>query len=162
MIHETDVDRLEERLIAAEVSEIWGVTFVKNGPLAALDWHILDKNGVYFGSAEAKRRLILPTTYSTIILSERKYKDLQNSANRNGEAFFIVKFNGGSIWSVDIKTIPSLKARMGGRTDREGDNPNDLELVVDIPMSSFTRVCRHEFTMLSSPPTCAKCGAKAQ
>jgi hypothetical protein len=157
---ETDKDLEEERLAAKEVGEIWGVIFVKNKKFHPIDWHIL-KNGMYYGSAEFKRRYRLSTEYSTVFISQPKFEALYAAARRKGYSYFIVRFDDG-IFYIDIMNIPLDKGfKLKGRTDRKGIAPNDIEPILEIPMSRMVKLCKHEFTLLSNPPSCAKCGVMA-
>lgn len=138
MINQTEANKAEEKRIAAFVAEQWGVQFNEYADLDPLDWWI-QKGNRTIGFSEIKRRHNASTKYPTVFLSLRKWFYLLHTSRATcRQGWFIVKFND-CVCHIEVGHVDAGNNCVAGRTDREG-NPNDLEPIIHVPVSSMTRM----------------------
>lgn len=127
-------DTASENYVASVMEREWGCTVHRYGYLDAWDF-IGVKGGKTAFIAELKTRNVESTTYQTVFLSAHKWFALSNAALGLGvPALFIVRFTD-LIAYQRFDDIDASNNRIAGRRDR-GER-NDLELMIDVPISSM-------------------------
>lgn len=133
--YETPEDQSHERQVVDLLCAKWGCTAAKTPRFYGVDWSLQKGNEVK-AMAEVKFR---KASYPTYILSLHKFVEMCQSAAVSGLPYFLVVS-----WPEEsqrvvryVSVTPEIKQRVihGGRKDR-GD-AQDVEPVVEIPMSKF-------------------------
>jgi hypothetical protein len=137
--YETEIDRLGEEQLRQKLEQAIGGSFYKlNPPAYRVDWfHTVNGKGVAF--VEAKRRNRTFTQYPDVVLSAHKYADGVNLAEGTGLSFCLVVEFTDCIAIAFLEKSLKLPTSYGGRTSKTRD-AGDIEPVVHIPMSCFTKV----------------------
>lgn len=135
-IYESQFDRNNEQDVADILSKTWEAEIKKLPMSYNVDWIML-RNGEIKAFAELKVRKNYKDKYPTLLLSFNKWRHGIDMGKTVGVPFIIiVKWNEGIFWHTAGKS--SVTFGVGGRRDR-GD-PYDIEPVVYIPTSAFTKV----------------------
>jgi hypothetical protein len=100
---------------------------IEEGPFSKHDFTIIADGCEAIG--EYKRRTHKFGTYPDVTLSESKWNHLRKY---KGSAFIVFEFTDG-VYLGDVTNMPSLTAKMGGRTLRTRD-PFDIHMCVQIPI----------------------------
>lgn len=84
---------------------------------------------------EIKRRNYSKHRFDTFVLSKVKF-DLLRAFD--GDAFYVAVWNDGTLYA-NVKEMPELRPKMGGREPRPGA-VNDIELMVEMPRTFFKEI----------------------
>ena len=135
---QTADDRASEEEVAAILSQRWNCEFGRFGHLSALDWFVT-RHGRMIGVAELKTRSHPSTQFPTVWLNVRKWLALQLMVVAAGvQATFVVRFTDG-IFYCRLADIDAQQMRVAG-CKRVVKARSDIEPVIDIPVSTLTRV----------------------
>ena len=102
-------------------------TVIEEGPFSKHDFTIIANGCEAIG--EYKRRTHKFGTYPDVTLSESKWNYLRKY---RGSAFIVFEFTDG-VYLGNVSIMPSLTAKLGGRTLKTRD-PFDIHMCVQIPI----------------------------
>lgn len=135
-VYETPHDIERERAVARLICVTWACIPKKLPRLHCADY-LLVRGGKPAGWAEIKTRTHSFGTYSTYIISERKWRALSALSRVSGVPFFLfVRFLDGTYYINGLDTDYSVV--VGGRNDR--NDIKDIEPVAGIDLRHF-RIC---------------------
>jgi hypothetical protein len=136
-VYETAGDLTAEDRVSNSLAEAWGFDLEKLPRLHTFD-RALKRDGVLRGYVEIKNR---KKSYPTYLISLRKWRDmLMVSETAKVPAALVVCWPVEGEMKTKVIRISNAKVGIveGGRRDR--DDPNDIEDMVEIPMSQFDDV----------------------
>lgn len=129
----------DELEVAMAVEKNCKINCTQDNFLDSLDF-TLRKDGEVIGFAETKARSNTLHRYPTVFLSVRKWSAFVETGL---PGYFIVKFTDG-IRVARVDTITNPKIIMAGRRDRV-NAPNDIEPIIEVPVSQFKELKGYEF-----------------
>ena len=137
-LYETIEDRLQEQSVSEKLKEAWNLDVWSLAPYATTGDLLLGKDGVLKAICEVKRRYNARDKYETYIISRSKLRRISATAEAlNTKGLLVVQFEDALVWH-DATSSLVYETRWGGRYDRE--DPNDLELMVHIPLDKLKTV----------------------
>ena len=137
-LYETIEDRLQEQSVSGKLKEAWKVDVWSFAPYTTTGDLLLGRNGMLRAICEVKRRYNARDKYETYIISRSKLERISAmSKSLNTKGLLVVQFDDVLVWH-DATSALVYETRWGGRYDRE--DPNDLELMVHIPIYSLKGV----------------------
>ena len=132
--YETELDRANERDVAALIGNYWGVRMVKTPRRYPYDYLAIDYADNAQALIEVKARKNEAGRYPTYLISLAKIVDCQTAANVSGLVFYLVVGFTDKIMFWQFQDNEFF-VNFGGRSDR-GDN-QDREPMAFIPMEHF-------------------------
>jgi len=130
---------VSDRLKAA-----WGLDVWSFPPYATTGDLLLGKDGMLRAICEVKRRYNPLDKYETYIVSRSKLERISAMASAlNTKGLLVVQFDDVLAWH-DATDALAYSSIWGGRYDRE--DPNDLELMVHIPIDKLKSIDGRETT----------------
>lgn len=134
-IFQSEDDRRNEREVASAVEKAWRCRVVSFGALSPVDW-FAERDGRLVSILELKSRTHPHDKYPTVFLNVRKWLALSLGAVGLGcPALFVVRFADGVYW-VRLSDVDAGRNKVGG-CSRFVKNANDVEPVIDVPVSSL-------------------------
>ena len=125
-----------EKAVAKRLGELWKCKFLFLGHLSSTD-RIVVRDGRPVAVAEIKCRSHDADRYPTVFMALRKWYELTRvAAALEIAAYYIVRFEGGEVRYIDVRTVDPRGSRMWGRAPREGA-PHDQELIFEIPVEDM-------------------------
>jgi hypothetical protein len=123
--------------------DAWHVEFKKMHKKYYIDYIAFDQFGIAKAVVEIKCRDNAKRQYNTLILSLAKWNMGARYYDTNGLSFLVVARWTDGVFVHQYSPKNGYHITMGGRTDR-GD-AQDIEPVIHIPISNFTRADKVDF-----------------
>ena len=138
----TPKDKARESGIDAILEKAWKVKIYCYGDtLDEVDRYICKEDRVV-GFAEYKCREYSSTAFETVFLSWRKFIALKRVSEYSGKPpLFVVRFLDCMKW-IDVNRIDPKKLGIfrRGRPQRKDDSPNDMEPIIEVPISGMIKI----------------------
>lgn len=138
-VYETERDRQNEAVVMDLLCRKWRCQAVKAPRFYEVDWSLVSKARQVLAMVEVKFR---HASYPTYLLSLHKFTSMCLSSKTSGLPYLLVVCwpeNGvRSVYFLKVTEGVHASVVLGGRKDR-GD-PEDVEPMVEIPMSKFKKV----------------------
>ena len=134
-LYETVEDRIQEDNVSDQLKATWGLDVWSFPPYATTGDLLLGKDGMLRAICEVKRRYNPINKYETYIVSRSKLERISAmAAALNTVGLLVVQFDDVLVWHGATGAL-TYNTIWGGRYDRE--DPNDLELMVHIPIDKL-------------------------
>jgi|TARA_R110000744_G_scaffold93112_1_gene179927 hypothetical protein len=136
--YETVGDRLQEDNVSNQLRAAWNLDVWSLPPYTTTGDLLLGKDGMLRAICEVKRRYNPLNKYETYIISRSKLGRISAMAEAlNTKGLLVVQFDDVLAWH-DATDALAYETKSGGRYDRE--DPNDIELMVHIPIEKLRRI----------------------
>ncbi len=157
--YETAQNVADQMAVAGQLVQITGLQAKHTGTFDHYDFLLCTPDGRIHGFFEVKRRNITKKQFSTIYLSEHKYRDCVSLAKNTGlPVYFVVLLKDG-VFCAPVTEKLSEVATPAGRENyhitmscnAQRNDLGDVEPMVQIPVRKFIEINQINLTKKTSP-----------